>query len=76
MNRWRCSICFPIFVCRKRGEKEERFTSVELLDIISERSKRKFSNTSACRFGKMLNASGIRKIHTKTGNYYCLMRKG
>ena len=66
---------FSYFRLPEEGEKEERFTSVELLDIISERSKRKFSNTSACRFGKMLNASGIRKIHTKTGNYYCLMRK-
>ena len=67
---------FSYFRLPEEGEKEERFTSVELLDIISERSKRKFSNTSACRFGKMLNASGIRKIHTKTGNYYCLVRKG
>ena len=67
---------FSYFRLPEAGEKEERFTSVELLDIISERSKRKFSNTSACRFGKMLNASGIRKIHTKTGNYYCLVRKG
>lgn len=67
---------FSYFRLPEEGEKEERFTSVELLDIISERSKRKFSNTSACRFGKMLNASGIRKIHTKTGNYYCLIRKG
>lgn len=66
---------FSYFRLPEPGEKEERFTSVELLDIISERSKRKFSNTSACRFGKMLNASGIRKIHTKTGNYYCLVRK-
>ena len=66
---------FSYFRLPEAGEKEERFTSVELLDIISERSKRKFSNTSACRFGKMLNASGIRKIHTRTGNYYCLVRK-
>ena len=66
---------FSYFRLPEEGEREERFTSVELLDIISERSKRKFSNTSACRFGKMLNASGIRKIHTRTGNYYCLVRK-
>lgn len=67
---------FSYFRLSEEGEKEERYTSVELLDIISERSKRKFSNTSACRFGKMLNASGIRKVHTKVGNYYCLIKKG
>lgn len=66
---------FTYFRLPEKGEKEERYTSVELLDIISERSKRKFSNTSACRFGKMLNASGIKKIHTRAGNYYCLVKK-
>lgn len=66
---------FTYFRLPEKGEKEERYTSVELLDIISERSKRKFSNTYACRFGKMLNASGIKKIHTRACNYYCLAKK-
>ena len=55
-------------VCRK-------YTAVQLLDIISTRSGRKFSNTSSVAFGRMLNASGIPKVHTYQGNYYNLVEK-
>jgi Virulence-associated protein E/VirE N-terminal domain/Domain of unknonw function from B. Theta Gene description (DUF3874) len=64
---------FSYFRLPAKGETGEKYTAVQLLDIISTRSKRKFSNTSSLTFGRMLNASGISKIHTVRGNVYELI---
>lgn len=66
---------FTYFRLPEGKETGEKYTAVELLDLISARSGRKFSNTSSHNFGRMLNASGIRKVHTKSGNCYYLMAK-
>lgn len=64
---------FSYFRQPGKGETGQKYTAVQLLDIISTRSKRKFSNTSSLTFGRMLNASGISKIHTVRGNVYELI---
>lgn len=66
---------FSYFRIPEKEEEGQNFTSVELLDYISSRSKRKFSNTSSLQFARMLNASGIKKVHTRLGNYYVLIKK-
>lgn len=66
---------FSYFRLPAAEEVSRRYTAVELLDIIARRSKRKFSNTSSVAFGRMLSASGIPKVHTYQGNYYCLIEK-
>lgn len=66
---------FTYFRLPEGKETGEKYTAVELLDLISARSGRKFSNTSSHNFGRMLNASGIRKVHTKSGNCYYLVAK-
>lgn len=66
---------FTYFRLPESDETGERYTAVELLDYISEHSKKKISNTSLIVFGRMLNASGIRKVHTKQANYYYLVKK-
>lgn len=64
---------FSYFRQPAKGETGEKYTAVQLLDIISTRSKRTFGNTSSLTFGRMLNASGIPKIHTVRGNVYELI---
>lgn len=66
---------FSYFRLPEPGEKGEKYTAVELLDALSIRSKRKFSNTSSLSFARMLVSSGIPKVHTKQGNYYFLIKK-
>ncbi|WP_158576701.1 DUF3874 domain-containing protein [Parabacteroides sp. AM08-6] len=64
---------FSYFRLPAEDETGQKYTAVQLLDIISKRSKRKFSNTSSLTFGRMLNASGIRGMHTVNGNVYELI---
>lgn len=66
---------FSYFRIPEKDEEGELFSAVELLDYISSRSKRKFSNTSSLHFARMLNASGVKKIHTRLGNQYSLVKK-
>lgn len=66
---------FSYFRIPEKDEEGELFSAVELLDYISSRSKRKFSNTSSLHFARMLNASGVKKIHTRFGNQYSLVKK-
>lgn len=64
---------FSYFRLPAEGETGKRYTAVQLLDIISTRSGRKFSNTSAITFGRMLNASGIPRVHAQQANCYELV---
>lgn len=66
---------FTYFRLPETDETGDKYTAVELLDIISERSQRKFSNTSSNSFARMLKASGIERVHTKYGNCYYLVAK-
>lgn len=64
---------FEYFRMPKEGETGQKYSAVELLDYISARSHRKFSNTSSVLFSRMLKESGIEKVHTRQGNYYKLV---
>lgn len=66
---------FSYFRLPEEEEDGELYSAVELLDYISSRSKRKFSNTSSLQFARMLNASGIKRVHTRVGNNYLLIKK-
>lgn len=66
---------FSYFRIPEQDEEGELFSAVELLDHISSRSRRKFSNTSSLHFARMLNASGVKRVHTRFGNQYLLVRK-
>lgn len=66
---------YQYFRLPEMGEAGKPYSAVELLDMISLRSKRKFSNTTALSFARMLNASGIKKVHTNRGNCYYLTEK-
>lgn len=64
---------FTYFRKPEPGEKGTLYKSLELVDIISRRSRRKFGNISARDFGAELKAAGIQAKHMRWGNGYELI---
>jgi len=64
---------FSYFRVPDPEETGQPYTAMELIDHISKRSKRTFSNTSVRQFGMELRTAGLIKKHTKRGNVYYLI---
>ncbi len=65
-----------LFIYFRKPEPDETGTfykALELVDIISHRSRRKFGNISAKMFAAELKAAGIEKKHLRIGNGYELI---